>query len=54
MEWMLQVVDEMDDALGALQHHWFGLRVELGLVLEFGVTVALLGAVVATGSGSAS
>ncbi len=54
MEWMLQVVDEMDDALGAVKHRWFGLRVELGLLLEFGVTVALVGAVVAMGPGSAS
>jgi hypothetical protein len=35
MEWMLQVVDEFDDAIGAVRHHWFGLRIELGLRLGF-------------------
>ena len=25
MEWMLQVVDEFDDALGALRHGWLGV-----------------------------
>jgi hypothetical protein len=26
MEWVLQVVDEVDDALGALRHGWLGLN----------------------------
>jgi hypothetical protein len=32
MEWILQLVDEIDDALGALRHQWFGLRIEFGML----------------------
>jgi hypothetical protein len=31
MEWMLQVVDEIDDAIGALRQCSLGLAAELGL-----------------------
>jgi len=29
MEWMLQLIDELDDAFGALKHRWLGLRTEI-------------------------
>lgn len=34
MEWMLQVVDEVDDAIFAMMHRWMGLRLELGALIE--------------------
>ena len=30
MEWVLQVADEFDDALGALRHRWLGFNVQMG------------------------
>ena len=30
MEWVLQVVDEFDDAIGALRHTWLGINAEFG------------------------
>jgi hypothetical protein len=33
MEWMLQVVDEIDDAVGAARLYWLGLGSEIGLAL---------------------
>ena len=44
MEWMLQVVDELDDALGALRHGCFGLIAEVGTPL---LAAMSLGAAVA-------
>jgi hypothetical protein len=45
MEWMLQVADEVDDALGVLRHGWLGVAAELGSVmLAGGGTVAALAA----------
>jgi hypothetical protein len=45
MEWMLQVVDEFDDALSLIRHGWLGLIAEVGaLVLwALGIGVALVG-----------
>jgi len=34
MEWMLQVVDEIDDAIGALRLCSLGLAAEFGLVVS--------------------
>ena len=34
MEWMLQVVDELDDALHAARHHWYGMNAEIGVLLN--------------------
>jgi hypothetical protein len=33
MEWVLQVVDEVDDALSALRHSWLGLNAGLSASL---------------------
>jgi hypothetical protein len=30
MEWVLQVVDEVDDAIGALRHTWLGINADFG------------------------
>jgi hypothetical protein len=44
MEWVLQVVDEFDDACGALRHGWLGLNAEIGAP---SIAIFLLGAAVA-------
>jgi hypothetical protein len=31
MEWMLQVVDEIDDAIGAMRHRCVGMATELAI-----------------------
>jgi hypothetical protein len=41
MEWMLQVVDEIDDAIGAMRHGWTGIHAEAG-ALWGGVAAAAL------------
>jgi len=45
MEWMLQVVDEFDDAVSVLRHGWLGLIAELGasMLAVLGVGAALAG-----------
>jgi hypothetical protein len=30
MEWMLQVVDEIDDAIAIVRHRWLGAHVHIG------------------------
>ena len=40
MEWVLQLVDELDDAFGMLRHSWLGLVAELGALLLAGVGVS--------------
>jgi hypothetical protein len=32
MEWVLQVVDEIDDAIGAMRHRCVGMAAELGIL----------------------
>jgi hypothetical protein len=32
MEWVLQVVDEFDDACSAFKHGWMGIASELGML----------------------
>ena len=44
MEWMLQVVDEFDDAVGAVRHHAMGFGAEIGGTLA---GAAVIGAIVA-------
>jgi hypothetical protein len=50
MEWMLQVVDEIDDLIGALRHCFLGLTAELGLVLAGSLGIGAIGAAVAAGA----
>ena len=33
MEWVLQVADEVDDAVAALRHRWLGLNGEMGALM---------------------
>jgi hypothetical protein len=42
MEWMLQVVDDIDDAIGALRLCFMGLRVELGAELQLICSAAIV------------
>jgi hypothetical protein len=50
MEWMLQVVDEIDDAIGALRLCSLGLCAEIGLALAGGLGIGAIGAAFATGA----
>jgi hypothetical protein len=49
MEWMLQVVDEIDDAVGAVRHRCLGFNAEIGAVLAAVGAVALIGAAFVVG-----
>jgi hypothetical protein len=51
MEWMLQVVDELDDAVGALRMFALGLRAEAGLVVAGGVGAGAIYAAILAGAG---
>ncbi len=42
MEWMLQVVDEVDDALCALRHTWLGINAEFGAFFGTPITLRAL------------
>jgi hypothetical protein len=48
MEWMLQVIDEIDDAIGAARLASLGVRAEIGLVTAGGLGLGAIGAAVAT------
>jgi hypothetical protein len=50
MEWMLQVVDEIDDAIGALRLCLLGLSAEIGLVVAGGLGIGCIGAAVVAGA----
>jgi hypothetical protein len=50
MEWMLQVVDEIDDAVGALRLCSLGLAAEVGLVVAGGLGISAIGAAIAAGA----
>ena len=50
MEWMLQVVDEIDDAIGALRLCTVGLCAEIGLAVAGVLAIGAIGAAVATGA----
>jgi len=50
MEWMLQVVDEIDDAISALRLCVLGLAAEIGLVVAGGLGIGAIGAAVVTGA----
>jgi hypothetical protein len=49
MEWMLQVVDEVDDAVGALRLFVMGWSEEIGLALAGGAATCALCAAVLRG-----
>jgi hypothetical protein len=40
MEWMLQVADELDDAVGVLRFGWSGLLAEVDVLLLAGLGIA--------------
>jgi hypothetical protein len=50
MEWMLQVVDEIDDAVGALRLCALGLSAEIGLLAAGALGIGAIGAAIATGA----
>jgi hypothetical protein len=50
MEWMLQVVDEIDDAIGALRLCCAGLTAEIGPAAAVALGIGAIGAAVATGA----
>ena len=50
MEWMLQVVDDIDDAIGAVRLCLLGLRAELGLAAAGILGIGVIGAAIATGA----
>ncbi|HWJ34854.1 MAG TPA: hypothetical protein VNR70_06290 [Steroidobacteraceae bacterium] len=33
MEWVLQLVDEIDDAIGAARHGWLGINAQMNVLL---------------------
>jgi hypothetical protein len=51
MEWMLQAVDEVDDAVGALRLYAMGLGAEIGLLGLSSVAVCAICAAVMQGAG---
>jgi hypothetical protein len=48
MEWILQVADDIDDAIGALRLCSVGLAAEIGLLAGLGILA--IGAAIATGA----
>jgi hypothetical protein len=51
MEWMLQVVDEIDDAVGAIRLYALGLQAEVGLMVAGGVSAGAIYAAIVSGAG---
>ena len=50
MEWMLQVVDEIDDAVGALQLYFVGLWSEISLLVAGCLGCGAICAAIAAGA----
>jgi hypothetical protein len=50
MEWMLQVADEIDDAVGALRMYSLGLAAEIGLVVGGTLGIGAIAAAIAAGA----
>jgi hypothetical protein len=50
MEWMLQVVDEIDDAFGAVRLWSLGAAAEIGLAVAGGLGIGAIGAAIASGA----
>ena len=40
MEWVLQAIDEVDDAIGAIKYGWLGLTAEMRLSSDVGAAAA--------------
>jgi hypothetical protein len=51
MEWMLQVADEIDDAVGAIRLYALGLQAEVGLMVAGGVSAGAIYAAIVSGTG---
>ena len=44
MEWVLQVVDEIDDVIGAMRHGWVGFTAPIGAMMSsFGAALKFRG-----------
>jgi hypothetical protein len=50
MEWMLQVIDDIDDAIGAVRLCVLGLGADIGLAVAGSLGVGVIGAAVAAGA----
>jgi hypothetical protein len=50
MEWMLQVIDEIDDAVGALRLSYLGFAAEIGLKLAAGLGIGAICAAIVAGA----
>jgi len=50
MEWMLQVVDEFDDAVGALRLCSLGLAAEFGMLAAGGLGIGAIAVAIAAGA----
>jgi hypothetical protein len=50
MEWMLQVADEIDDAVGALRLYSLGLAAEIGLIVGGTLGLGAIAAAIAAGA----
>ena len=50
MEWMLQVVDELDDAVSALRMCFLGLSAEIGLLVAGCLGIGAIGVAIVTGA----
>jgi hypothetical protein len=51
MEWMLQVIDEIDDAVGALRLYYLGIAAEIGLIVAGGLGIGAICAAIVAGAG---
>jgi hypothetical protein len=40
MEWVLQVVDEIDDAIGIVRHGWLGIHAQFAVLFAAVLTAA--------------
>lgn len=47
---MLQVIDEIDDAVGALRLYYVGVAAEIGLMLAAGIGIGAIGAAIVAGA----
>ena len=50
MEWILQVIDEIDDAISALRLCSLGVAAEIGLVVAGSLGIGAIGAAIARGA----